>query len=512
MQSNNFVCYPKEANIIDALDNGIPQFLFAKVSAEGFCATSFVKELQNDNQITNLLESVSLGENKGRYTIIASYPDYVIKSQNGELLFNEDIQSHESSFVKQDEAPLTFIRNIIKQSEIKKSKELSELPLDVMLIGYFGWECAKWVEPSLVMNNDDELDIAEMIFFRPSLFVIYDNIFDRIYLITTLRNKHGITAQEVYNQGISRINKAYDMLCNSVKNNHFFNEANMENNADIEFKQSMTKSEFTNMVLECKEHINAGDVFQIVPSQRFSAPFNENPLSFYRALRRINPSPYMFYLDFIDFQLAGASPEIMVNKSGDKITIRPLAGSRPRGVDDEQDKVLEQELLSDEKERAEHLMLIDLARNDVGRVAKTDSVEVTKEFFVERYSHIMHIVSNVEGTIRDDLDAMDVIMAALPAGTVSGAPKIMAMNLIDKLENIARRFYAGTVGYIGYGGDVDSCIALRSACIKNGNIYAQAGAGIVFDSEPEKEYEETINKAKAVFKAASSAKYYRFNE
>jgi anthranilate synthase component 1 len=269
-----------------------------------------------------------------------------------------------------------------------------------------------------------------------------------------------------------------------------------------------THEEFLDMVERAKEYVRAGDVFQVVPSQRWSLPLDVEPFSLYRAIRRINPSPYLFFFNHGSFQIVGASPEIMVRVRGGKVTIRPIAGTRPRGRTPEEDKALEEELLADPKERAEHLMLLDLGRNDVGRVARIGTVDPNEQFTVERYSHVMHIVSNVDGELRDDHDALSALLVGLPAGTVSGAPKIRAMQIIDELEKEKRGIYAGAVGYFSAAGEMDTCIALRTGVIKDGTLYVQAGGGIVYDSDPESEFQETVNKAKALMNAAAVARNF----
>ena len=273
-------------------------------------------------------------------------------------------------------------------------------------------------------------------------------------------------------------------------------------------KSNTTPAEYKAMALKAKEYIADGDAFQIVLAQRFEAPFALPPFSLYRALRRTNPSPYLYFLDFGSFAVAGSSPEILVKVAGDVVTIRPIAGTRPRGATPHEDKALEAELLGDPKERAEHLMLLDLGRNDVGRVAQIGSVTVTDQFFVERYSHVMHIVSNVEGKLRPECDALDALAAGFPAGTVSGAPKVRAMQIIDELEKEKRGLYAGAVGYFSAGGEMDTCIVLRTALVKDGTMYVQAGAGIVADSNPDSEQQECVNKAKALFRAAEEARRF----
>ena len=382
------------------------------------------------------------------------------------------------------------------------------------VFGAIGYDMVRLVEP-LPHVNPDPLGLPDSVMMRPSIVAVFDAIGQEIVLVTPVRPVKGMDAQGAYAAAQMRLEDTVDDLRRSLP------PAKVRKKLPQEpLTSSVTRADYGRIVDRAKEYIRAGDIFQVVPSHRFAAPFKLDPFAFYRALRRLNPSPFMFYLNFGDFQLAGSSPEIMVRLRDGKITIRPIAGTRPRGKTPEQDQALEKELLADPKERAEHLMLLDLGRNDVGRVAmlrqegkntppepqRGPHVRVTESFVIERYSHVMHIVSNVEGDAPEGLDPVDVLMAALPAGTLSGAPKVRAMQIIDELETVKRGIgYGGAAGYISSEGEVDTAIILRTALFKDGMIYAQAGGGVVADSDPDAEYEETLHKSGAQRRAAEEA-------
>jgi anthranilate synthase component 1 len=340
---------------------------------------------------------------------------------------------------------------------------------------------------------------------RPTVIVVFDAVKDSITVVTPVRPTQTIDANTALARAVDRLSAVVDALDRPLDKSLAGQDAGP---LDVPPKSNTAPDEYKAMVRRAKEYIAAGDAFQIVLAQRFEAPFTLPPFSLYRALRRINPAPFLFFLDYGDFAVAGSSPEILVRVRGDTVTIRPLAGTRPRGATPHEDKALEEELLADPKERAEHLMLLDLGRNDVGRVTRTGTVNVTDQFFIERYSQVMHIVSNVEGTLDAKRDALDALAAGFPAGTVSGAPKVRAMQIIDELEKEKRGLYAGCVGYFSAAGEMDTCIALRTALVKDGTMYVQAGAGIVADSDPDAEQQECINKAKALFRAAEEARRF----
>jgi len=370
--------------------------------------------------------------------------------------------------------------------------------------GYLGYDMVRQVE-HLPAINPDTLGIPDAIMVRPTLIIVFDSVKDTITIITPVRPQAGVDAKAAFARAGERLSSIVDSL-----DRHIDKSLREEERGQISVEPASNTSpaEYNAMTLQAKEYIAAGDIFQVVLSQRFEAPFTLSPFALYRALRRTNPSPYLYYLNFGSFAVAGSSPEILVKVSGGKVTVRPIAGTRPRGSTPHEDKALEEELLADPKERAEHLMLLDLGRNDVGRVAKIGTVTVTDQFFVERYSHVMHIVSNVEGQLDDKHDALDALAAGFPAGTVSGAPKVRAMQIIDELEKEKRGLYAGAVGYFSAAGEMDTCIALRTALVKDGVMYVQAGAGIVADSDPASEQQECINKARALFRAAEEARRF----
>jgi anthranilate synthase component 1 len=357
----------------------------------------------------------------------------------------------------------------------------------------------------LAPPNPDPIGIPDAVLVRPTIIVVFDAVKDSITIITPVRPDKNVDAKTALTRAVERLAHVVESLDRPLdKSLSEYDAGPIEAPA----KSNTTPAEFQAMVRKAKEYIAAGDAFQIVLAQRFEAPFTLPPFSLYRALRRTNPSPYLYFLDFGKFAVAGSSPEILVKVSGDVVTIRPIAGTRPRGATPHEDKTLEEELLADPKERAEHLMLLDLGRNDVGRVASIGSVRVTDQFFIERYSHVMHIVSNVEGNLAGNRDALDALIAGFPAGTVSGAPKVRAMQIIDELEKEKRGLYAGCVGYFSAAGEMDTCIVLRTALVKDGKMYVQAGAGIVADSDPDFEQQECINKAKALFRAAEEARRF----
>jgi anthranilate synthase component 1 len=375
-------------------------------------------------------------------------------------------------------------------------------PMSVGLFGYLGYDMVRLIE-RLPNAPPDPLNLPDAIMVRPTILAIFDNVRDEILIVTPVWPESGLDARAAYA-------RASERLMDTVSDLERPAPATPQPPADLpasaQIDSNTTHEEYLAIVERAKEYIRAGDVFQVVPSQRFRRPFTLPPFSLYRALRRLNPSPFLYHLAFPGFAIVGSSPEILVRLRDGVVTIRPIAGTRVRGKTPEEDKALAEELMSDPKERAEHLMLVDLGRNDVGRVAKTGDVRVTDSFFIERYSHVMHLVSNVEGHIRDGLDAIDALAAGLPAGTLTGAPKIRAMEIIDEFEKEKRgAVYAGAVGYFAADGSMDTCIVLRTALVKDGTMYVQAGGGVVADSVPEAEYQETVNKAKALMSAADEA-------
>ncbi|MCF8476550.1 MAG: anthranilate synthase component I, partial [Pseudolabrys sp.] len=449
-----------------------------------------------------LLESVEGGAVRGRHSIIGIEPDLVWRTQGGKAEINRSAGSKPDAFAPCPEPPLTALRALIAESRIDLPDSLP--PMAAGVFGYLGYDMVRLME-ELPQPNPDPIGIPDAVMLRPTLIVVFDAVKDSITVVTPVRPEPGVDAKTALSRATERLSAVVDQLDKPLdKSLAEYDEGPL----DVPPVSNTTQDEYKAMVLKAKDYIAAGDAFQIVLAQRFEAPFSLPPFSLYRALRRTNPSPYLYFLEFGGFAVAGSSPEILVKVSGDVVTIRPIAGTRPRGATPHEDKALEEELLADPKECAEHLMLLDLGRNDVGRVAQIGTVEVTDRFFVERYSHVMHIVSNVEGKLDPKYDALDALAAGFPAGTVSGAPKVRAMEIIDELEKEKRGLYAGCVGYFSAAGEMDTCIVLRTALVKDGKMYVQAGAGIVADSNPDSEQQECVNKAKALFRAAEEARRF----
>ncbi|MFT8884804.1 MAG: anthranilate synthase component I [Acetobacter papayae] len=440
-----------------------------------------------------LLESVEGGISRGRYSVIALMPDLIWTCHNGCVSVEAD--GHTTTAV---ERPLDSLRQLIQETQLTLQPGLP--PMIAGLFGYLGYDMVRQME-HLPDAPPDDLNLPEAVLMRPGLFAVFDTVTDELILAAPVRPAAGETCGTAWDRAHALLARARNCLAGALPT--------QPPTPDVppyrEPVSTFTHDEFCDSVRKIQDYIAAGDAFQVVPSQRFSTAFPLPSLDLYRALRRINPAPFLFHLDFGGFSLVGSSPEILVRLRAGKMTVRPLAGTRPRGQTAEEDLQLEQDLLADEKEIAEHLMLIDLGRNDVGRVSQPGSVAVTERFVIERFSHVMHISSNVEGTLRPELDALDALVAAFPAGTLTGAPKIRAMEIIDEIERTRRATYAGCIGYFGAGGDMDTCIGLRMAVIKDGAIHVQAGCGVVADSHPESEYEETRHKARAVFRAAQTA-------
>ena len=394
------------------------------------------------------------------------------------------------------------LRAFLAESRIELPEVLP--PMSAGIFGYLGYDMVRQME-ELPSPNPDPIGIPDAVMVRPTIVVVFDAVKDAITVVTPVRPESGTSADTAFTRATERLSAVVDALEAPLAHS----PPNIKSGLLTVWPSSNTTSaEYERMVQAAKEYITAGDIFQVVLSQRFQAPFELPPFSLYRALRRVNPAPFLYFLNFGSFAIAGSSPEILVRLREGTVTIRPLAGTRARGATPREDEALEKELLADQKERAEHLMLLDLGRNDVGRVARTATVKVTDQFFIERFSQVMHIVSNVEGKLDTKYDALDALSAGFPAGTVSGAPKVRAMQIIDELEKEKRGLYAGSVGYFSAGGEMDSCIVLRTALIKDGTMYVQAGAGIVADSNPKSEQQECVDKAKALFRAAEEAKRF----
>ncbi len=495
---------PDFASFARTYESATPQVVYTRLIADLETPVSAFLKLGEGRDNAFLLESVQGVETRGRYSIIGLKPDLIWRCRNGRAEINRGARADAGKFVPDTGAdnPLAALRRLIKECQMKLPSAVP--PMAVGLYGYLGYDMVRLVE-RLGPAPTDPLDLPDAILLRPTITAIFDNVRDEILVVTPVWPEKGIDARAAYARASERLMDTLGDLERAAP----ATPPPIEVQATSVVDSNTTHDEYLAIVERAKEYIRAGDVFQVVPSQRFRRPFMLPPFSLYRALRRLNPSPFLYNLAFPGFSIVGSSPEILVRLRDGVVTIRPIAGTRPRGRTAREDSALAEELMADPKERAEHLMLVDLGRNDVGRVAKTGEVKVTDSFFIERYSHVMHLVSNVEGKIRDGLDAIDALAAGLPAGTLSGAPKIRAMQLIDEFEKEKRgAVYAGAVGYFGADGSMDTCIVLRTAVVKDGMMYVQAGGGIVADSVPESEYQETVNKAKALLMAADEAMRY----
>ncbi len=481
---------------------GEAQVVWTTLVADLETPVSAFLKIAGQRPMSFLLESVEGGAVRGRYSIIGLDPDVVWRTVGTRAEINRAPQSSRSRFSACNEAPLAALRALIAESRIELPDALP--PMAAGIFGYLGYDMVRLME-ELPAPNPDPIGIPDAVLVRPTIVVVFDGVKDMITVVTPVRPEKGVSAKAALARATERIAAIVDALDKPLDHSAADGKAGAV--AALPGSNT-TPAEYERMVRAAKEYIAAGDIFQVVLSQRFEAPFELPPFSLYRALRRVNPSPYLYFLNFGEFAVAGSSPEILVKVSGGTVTIRPIAGTRPRGATPHEDEALEAELLSDPKERAEHLMLLDLGRNDVGRVAQIGTVKVTDQFFIERYSQVMHIVSNVEGTLAEKHDAIDALAAGFPAGTVSGAPKLRAMEIIDELEKEKRGLYAGAVGYFSAAGEMDTAIVLRTALIKGGTMYVQAGAGIVADSNPKSEQQECANKAKALFRAAEEARRF----
>jgi anthranilate synthase component 1 len=447
-----------------------------------------------------LLESVEKGEQRGRYSMIGLDPDVIFRSTGGRAEINRRALVDSGAFTRCSGDPLEALRALLAESRLKLPPGMP--PMSAGVFGYLGYDMVRHME-RLAPARPDPIGVPDALLIRPTVMVVFDAARDEMVIVTPVRPAPGVTAKAAHESAVARLDAVVAALESPLDH-----AAGLE--ADPMLKagepvSNTSEAEYEAMVVKAKDYIAAGDAFQIVLSQRFTSRFDLPAFALYRALRRVNPSPYLCFLDFGGFQIVVSSPEILVRVRAGKVVIRPIAGTRPRGKSPSEDETLAHELLADPKERAEHLMLLDLGRNDVGRVAKIGTVKVTDSFFIERYSHVMHIVSNVEGELRGDVDSVAALSAGFPAGTVSGAPKVRAMEIIDELEKDKRGIYAGCIGYFGAGGEMDTCIVLRASVVKDGLMHVQAGAGIVYDSSPAYEQAECVNKARALFRAAEEA-------
>tara|TARA_Y100000590_G_scaffold390899_1_gene467076 strand:- start:470 stop:1927 length:1458 start_codon:yes stop_codon:yes gene_type:complete len=457
--------------------------------------TNGVNEIENliDNFLINknsfVFESVEKGFIKGRYTIFGKNPDKIWEFNNNKckLIFN----NHEKIIKGK---PKDNIEKIIENFNFKIPKELP--PISSIISGYFSYDIIRYIE-KIPNKTKNDLNIPDARILRPKNLIIHDNYKKKLFFIVNIfKDEKIVNFEKKYNQIKNQIEEM--VFLSSNKSNQKINSINTKS---LNIKSNISKNKFLKNVKKAKKYIKIGDIFQVVLSQRFETKLIKKPINIYKKLRKTNPSPFMYFFNFKDFQIIGASPEILVRLRNNKITIRPIAGTRPRGKNKKEDIFFVNDLLKDKKELSEHLMLLDLGRNDAGKVSKINSVKVTESFKIEKYSHVMHIVSNVEGSFNDKFSKFDTLLSGFPAGTVSGAPKIRAMEIIDELETTRRKVYAGGIGYFSANGDFDTCIALRTAISKNSKFYVQSGAGIVADSKPENEFKETVNKAKALIKA-----------
>jgi anthranilate synthase component 1 len=482
-----------------AYDAGKPSVVWTRLVTDLETPVSAMLKLAEGLPHSFLLESVEGGAIRGRYSLIGFKPDVIWRCDRGKAEINRQARQNQNSFEPVAGKAMDSLRALIRECRIDMPAELP--PMASGLFGYMGYDMVRLME-RIPDDNPDPLGIPDSIFMRPTVMVVFDRLEDAALIITPVWPTAGMDARTAYAQALERLS---NVLADFRRSLPYRRESNGAVGTVADAKSNVTKQKFMDMVVKAKEYIAAGDAFQIVPSQRYAVPFNLPPFALYRTLRRINPSPFLIYFNFGNFSIVGSSPEILVRLRDDWVTVRPLAGTRPRGATPVEDKKMADELLADPKERAEHLMLLDLARNDVGRVAKIGSVRVTEQYVIERYSHVMHISSNVDGVIDPKFEALDALIAGFPAGTLSGAPKVRAMEIIDELEPERRGIYGGCAGYFAANGSMDTCILLRTALIKDGVMYVQSGVGVVADSDPEAEYQESVNKAKALMRAAEEA-------
>ncbi len=477
---------------------GHNQLVYARLAADLDTPVSLMLKLAEARTDTFMLESVTGGEVRGRYSVVGMKPDLIWKCHGTTASINRDARFDPLAFTPLPGAPLDSLRALIAESRVDLPEGLPAIASG--LFGYLGYDMIRLVE-HLPNINPDPLGLPDAVLMRPSVVAVLDGVKGEVTLVAPAWAASGLSARAAYAQAAERVMDALRDLDRAPAAQRDLGEA-----ATVgEMTSNFTHEGYKQAVERAKDYIRAGDIFQVVPSQRWAQSFTLPPFALYRSLRRTNPSPFMFFFNFGGFQVIGASPEILVRLRDGEVTVRPIAGTRMRGATPEEDKALELDLLADKKELAEHLMLLDLGRNDVGRVAKVGTVRPTEKFIIERYSHVMHIVSNVVGQIADGEDALSALLAGLPAGTVSGAPKVRAMEIIDELEPEKRGIYGGGVGYFAGNGEMDFCIALRTAVLKDETLYIQAGGGVVYDSDPESEYQETVNKSRALRRAAEDA-------
>ena len=494
---------PDFAEFEAAWARGENQLVHARLAADLDTPVSLYLKLAGASRDSFMLESVTGGEVRGRYSIIGLKPDLIWECHGTQARLNREARFDAEAFIPEPLPPLDSLRALLAESRIDMPADLPAAAAG--LFGYLGYDMIRQVE-HLPNVNPDPIGVPDARMLRPSVVAVLDGVKGEVMVVAPAWVGSGLSARAAYAQAAERVMDAVRDLDRAVAGAaRDFGEATPVGEA----RSNFAKPDYLAAVAKAKEYIRAGDIFQVVPSQRWAQEFTLPPFALYRSLRRTNPSPFMFYFDFgspgAGFQIVGASPEILVRLREGEVTIRPIAGTRPRGATPEEDRALEADLLADQKELAEHLMLLDLGRNDVGRVAKIGTVRPTEQFIIERYSHVMHIVSNVVGEIAPEHDALSALLAGLPAGTVSGAPKVRAMEIIDELEPEKRGVYGGGAGYFAANGEMDMCICLRTAVVKDQVLYIQAGGGVVHDSDPEAEYQETVNKSRALRRAAEDA-------
>jgi anthranilate synthase component 1 len=489
---------PALADFAKRYDAGEAQVVWTRLVADLETPVSAMLKISAGRTDCFLLESVEGGAVRGRYSIIGIEPDIIFRAFGGKAEINTDPRAARQRYEPMAGPALDAIRRVIRESRIPLPPGLP--PMAAGVFGYLGYDMVRQME-ELAPPNPDPLGLPDAILYRPTTIVIFDAVKDEMSIVSAVRPARGVSASQAHARAVDRLMAVVDALDTPLDKSADAGTGD----AGMAIVSNTPHERYLAMVQRAKDYIAAGDIFQVVLSQRFEAPFDLPPFALYRALRRTNPSPFLYYFDFGEFSLAGSSPEILVRVRNGDVTVRPIAGTRPRGATPEADQAMAAELLADPKERAEHLMLLDLGRNDAGRVAEIGTVKVTEKFFVEYYSHVMHIVSNVTGRLDPSHDAVDALIAGFPAGTVSGAPKVRAMQIIDELEVEKRGIYAGCVGYFTADGDMDTCIVLRTSIVKDGRMYVQSGAGIVADSVPENEHLECQAKARALFRAAEEA-------
>ena len=487
-----------------------PQLLFTALSADLYTPVSTLLKFEKEKYIF-LFESVEKGNQKGRYSAIGIKPDLIWECKNSEITIKEILNK---KFIKKSEkkiSPIESLKKLFKNNKFKIPNHLP--PMSSGLFGYLGYEMISHFE-NVKFNNKDVLQLPDSVFIRPSIMMIFDNVKDNLFIVKTVWPKKNLKPNLAFSQAKEQINSILNKLKGSISKKLYKTKSQL-----VKYKYDVKKgvssnlnyTQFKKIVEKAKRYIYSGEVFQVVLSRYFKKKINCSPLSIYRALRYLNPSPYLFFIKFKNFSVIGSSPEILVKLKNDVVTIRPIAGTRRRGKNNLEDIKLENDLLTDKKEMSEHLMLLDLGRNDTSKVCKPGTVKVTKQMYVEYFSHVMHIISNINGEIDPKFDNVDAFFSGFPAGTVSGAPKIRALEIIEELEKTKRNIYSGGIGYLSADGNLDSCIALRTAVIKNDTIYVQSGAGIVADSNPKSEFLETENKALAILEATIYSAHFEGN-